>query len=404
MAEFFERLPEESVILEATGANIVSRSPNEVINIAKRASHLIRADKINPATLLVSNLNYLEGLTQSDEQVKTLLFLICLGGKYSLWEGTEAFLSALKEKHGFAGEFSRPFQRFISQRLQILSQPKTTKGFEDIEDTKKMLELLQKNGDFLNDLSELQKFFKRNISPVMPLNATWNPQLTERFRVKNAEGLWYIYSHNLRAEYLELMKKHLSSEWTGFNRFINEPWEVLKGKVNTKGNLVDIGSSIGITALEIAQALEMQGTIILLDYYNPYRNISSLRIIDYANPRRRLIPFNEAFARMEDLRANRVVMQLFGVDIGKPLSDDVQGYIQNASLVHMGNILPYIPRDKLYGSITNGFGATSESGGLLKIFNDENLPTGSLLTALTLQRNGDRVSVLRDTLKGNFQL
>jgi len=402
MTEFFRQIPEDALTPDTIVKNITHKSPDHVIHIAKYVSQLIRADKINPESVLNQSFNQLDQSTDTAEQINTLLFLICLEGKPSLWEGTTEFLNELKEKHGFTGEFSRPFQRFISQRLRILTEPKTAKRVEDVEDTKKVLELLKQNRDFFDDLLVLQEFFINNVSPIMPLNATWNPELTERFRVKNAEGLWYIYSHNLRSEYVELMQKSLSSEWTGFNRFAQESWETLIEKVNAQGNLVDIGSSIGITAVEIAQALDMHGTIILLDYYNPYRNTSALRIIDYANPQRHLIPLREAAARMEALRGGREIIQLFGVDVGKPLAGDIQRYIHNASLVHLGNILPYIPGDKLCLTITNALEATSEHGGILRIHNDETLPTDSLLTSLTLQKNGNRVMVIRDLVKGGF--
>jgi len=402
MAEFFRQIPEDALTPDTIVKNITHESPDQVIHIAKHVSQLIRADKINPEKVLSQSFDQLDQSTDTAEQINVLLFLVCLEGKPSLWEGTTEFLNELKEKHGFTGDFSRPFQRFISQRLRILTEPRTTKGTEDIEDTKKVLELLEQNRDFFDDLLVLQEFFTKDVSPIMPLNATWNPELTERFRVKNAAGLWYIYTHNLRFEYVELMQKNLSSEWTGFNRFAQESWETLKEKVNTEGNLVDIGSSIGITAVEIAQALDMHGTIILLDYYNPYRDTSALRVVDYADPQRRLIPLSEAVARMEALRGGREIIQLFGVDVGKPLAGDIQRYIQNASLVHLGNILPYIPGDKLYFTIANALEATSEHRGILRIHNDETLPTDSLFTSLTLQKNGNRVMVLRDLVKGGF--
>lgn len=402
MEDLFRSIPEDVLTPDIIVKSISHEPPDKVIRIAKFASKLIRADTIIPANILSQSLDQLDQSTDTIEQTNSLLFLACLERKPSYWEGTTEFLDELKEKYGFTGEFPRPFQKFISQRLRILSEPKTTKGFEDIEDTQKVLQLLQQNRDFFDDLLALQQFFTKKFSPIMPLNATWNPDLTERFHVKNAEGLWYIYSHGFRSEYVDLMQKNLSSEWTGFNRFAQEPWEILRGKVNTRGNLVDIGSSIGITALEITQALDMHGTIILLDYYNPYRNTSALRIIDYANPQRRLVPLGEALARMEAIRGNRVVVQLFGVDAGKLLPDDIQRYIQNASFVHLGNVLPYIPGDKLYVTIANALEAMSEHGGILKIHNDETLPAGSLLTSLTLQKNGNRVKVLRDLIKGEF--
>lgn len=400
MIESFEHIPDDALTPDILVRNITYKSPDQVIRIAKYTSQLIRTDKINPQDILSQSFDLLDQSTEDVEQTNVLLFLVCLEERPSLWEGTTEFLNELKEKHAFTDDFSHPFQRFISQRLRILTEPKTTKGFEDIEDTKKVLELLTQNRNFFDDLLGLQKFFTKNVSPIMPLNATWNPELTGRFRIKNAAGLWYIYSHNLRYEYIDLMQKNLSSEWTGFNRFAQEPWKILKEKVDTQGNLVDIGSSIGITALEIAQALDMHGTIILLDYYNPYRNTSALRIIDYANLQRRLIPLKESLARMEILRNNRVVMQLFGVDVGIPLAGDIQKYIQSASLVHLGNILPYIPGVKLYPTIANALRAMNKHGGILRIHNDEALPTGSLLTSLTIQKNENHITVLRDLVKG----
>jgi len=402
--EFFEQLPEESLTSDIIVNALTQKSPVEVIHIAKYISQLIRVGKVDPMSILNRSFSQLESGTEVEEQANSLLFLACLEGKPYLWEGTTEFINELKDQHQFSGEFSRPFQRFISQCLRVLTEPKTKKGFEDNQDTKKVLELLHQNSDFFYDLLTLQDFFTQNVSPIMPLNATWNPELTKRFRAKNAAGLWFIYSHNFRTEYLDLMKQYLSSEWTGFNRFIQEPWKTIKDKINTEGNLVDVGSSIGITALEIAQSLNMQGSIILLDYLNPYRNASSLRIIDYANPQRRLIPFDEALARMENLRDNRVIIQLFGVDMGLPIPNEIQRYIQNASLVHLGNILPYIPSDKLYYTIANSLEATSMNGGLLRINNDETLPTDSLLTSLTLQRDKNQLIILRDLTKGRFSV
>lgn len=402
MREFFQQMPQETLTPDLVVSDLQGKSPDQVIQTAGYVSQLIRTEVLSPIDTVNRCVAYIEQSSQQNEHVNALLFLTCLRGKLTFWEGTQAFLEELRERHGFTDDFSLPFQKFVSQRLRITSRPQMRIGFEDIDDTKKMLDLLRQNGEFFEDLSSLQQFFTSNISPEMPLNATWNPALTKHFGVRNASGLWYIYSHGLRAEYLELMKEHLSPEWTGFNRFIQEPWETLKDRVNTQKHLVDIGSSIGITAMEIAQILDMQGSVLLLDYHNPHRDTSSLRIIDYTNPQRRLIPFDEAIERMEAIRGNRVVIQLFGVDVGKPLSTEVQGYLHDAALVHMGNVIPYIQQENLHQALSNTFEATSENGGIFRIHNDENLPIDSVITSLTIQKKANHVIVLRELTKGRF--
>lgn len=409
MTEFFQHVPPTTLTPDMIVARVEDMSPDHLVRLAKMASHLIRTDQLNPVAILAGVFDYLEQSDRLPNQARALLFLTCLEEKPTLWPGTLDFLAELREKHHFTGEFSRPFQRFISQRLRILDEPRSQQHYENGEDphensAQKVLDLLRQNGDFFADIRALQQFFTATISPVMPLNATWHPKLTRRFGARHAVGLWYIYAHHLGDEYVELMQQHLSSEWTGFNRFMAESWDVLREQVDREGSLVDIGSSIGITAIEIAQALNMRGPVFLLDYYNPYRDTSSLRIIDYANPQPRLIPFNEALTRMEALRGNKVVMQLFNVDIGKPLPEDIERHIHDAALVHMGNLLPYIPRQKLYHTITNALKTTSTQGGVLKIHNDKSLPTDSLLTSLTIQRSGDRITIMRDLVKGHFHL
>lgn len=404
MAEFFNHVPAGVIAPDFPLESVAASEPDQLVRLAKYTSHLIRVDALNPRDVLAGFFDYLEDATRLEDQARALLFLTCLEEKPTLWPGTQEFLDELRVNHGFDGEYTRPFQRFVSQRLRILTEPHAQKGYEDVEGTQKVLDLMRHNHDFFIDLLVLQEYFTRHISPVMPLNATWNPELTEQFQQKSAVGLWYIYAHHLGMEYVELLQKHLSSEWTGFNRFMGESWDVLRDKIDLGGSLVDIGSSIGITAIEIAQALNMTGPIFLLDYYNPYRNTSSLRIIDYANPQQRLIPFNEALVRMEALRGSKVVVQLFNVDSGKPFPKDIKGYIRDAALVHMGNLLPYIPRQKLYQTILNALEITCREGGILKIHNDHALPTDSLLTSLSIQLNGDRVTILRDLVKGHFHL
>lgn len=105
---------------------------------------------------------------------------------------------------------------------------------------------------------------------------------------------------------------------------------------------------------------------------------------------------------MEELRGERVIIQLFGVDIGKPLSSEVKEYLHDAALVHMGNVLLYIQRENLYNALRNAFEATSESGGVFRIHNDGNLPIDSIVTSLTIQKQGNRVIVLYELTKGRF--
>jgi phosphopantothenoylcysteine decarboxylase/phosphopantothenate--cysteine ligase len=190
------------------------------------------------------------------------------------------------------------------------------------------------------------------------------------------------------------LKEYLTSEWTGFNRFNKEPWDNLRNNVDQNGKLVDLGSSIGITALEIGNAIDFEGEIILVDYYNPYREISSLRVIDYAENTSRLIPFKETLERMEVLRGNKIVHYLFGVDVGVSFSEKVLENISNASLVHVGNVLPYVPSKKLFQTLKNALMITSKNGGVLRVHNDNNLPTGALLQSLTVLRENKKLLLI----------
>ncbi len=403
MAELLQHFPQDTSLRpDLIFTDFQHRTPDQVLQIARYVSGLADAGSLNTAEVLNSCFSYIEGSSQLNGQLNSILFLVSIDKKPIFSGETLTFLSDLRKAHNFQGDFPPPFQKFVNERIKKLSEPRAKQDIGDTEDTKKVLDLLQQNGEFLGDVLDLQQFFTANISPVMPLNATWNPALTRRFGERNATGLWYVYSHGFREEYLELMKKHLSPEWTGFNRFAQEPWEALRDKVKIDGHLVDIGSSIGITAMEIAQTLGMQGPIILLDSHNPHRDSSSLRVIDYSDPRRRLIPFEEAIDRMELMREEKVVMQLFGVDIGQPLLDEVQGYLDDASLVHMGNILPYIQPENLYDALRNAFTSTSENGGVLRIHNDANLPIDSVITSLTIQRQVNQVSILRDLTKARY--
>ena len=376
--------------------------PTDVISAASSISELFKTKDIAPRPLITTALQELQQADSLNQQVLILTFSFLLEGKPQLHEETEEFLTEIAASHNYTGEFSQPFKRFISERLRIASVPQARRGIENPIETRRMFELLRTNSEFFHDLVGLQDYFSQQISPVMPLNGTWNPLLTERFKVRGAEGLWYVYSHNRREDYLRLMKQLMSSEWTGFNRFATEPWDTVGKIVNKEGNFLDIGSSIGISAVEIAKALQMQGSIILLDYHNPLRNLSSLRIIDYANPNRRLVSLNEALAKMEDLREDRVLTTLYGVDFGEPLNPSIKTLIQDSALVHCANTIPYLPPIKLHQAIRNAIEATNPEGGILKFHNDSSLPIDNIFHSITMQRQRDSLRILPDFVKGRF--
>lgn len=379
---------------------IKSIPPQDIINTAFEISDCIKNKNLQPKQLIATAFQELEQENSSSEQAHILTFLFLLEGKANLHEETDNFLEDLSIVHSYKNEFSTPFKRFISERLRI--ETKAHRKIENSEETKHMLILLKNNNNFFHDIVKIQNYFTQKVSPVMPLNSTWNPLLTEKFKLKGIEGLWYIYANNKSVDYVELMKQQMTSEWTGFNRFNNEPWDNIRKFVNKQGHLIDIGGSIGISAIEIANALQMLGPIIILDYHNPLRQISSLRIIDYANPESRLISITEASSRIDAIKENRVLMTLFGIDFGMPLSDDVKSLINNSAFVHCGNVLPYLPLIDFNQAIKNNIEATSPSGGILKIHNDESLPLDNILSSITLQRQENRLHVLSDLLKTKY--
>lgn len=383
--------------------NEIKNSPlTNVVAIANAISEVFRTRDVEPEPLITTALQELQQTDSLNQQTLILTSLFLLEGKSQLYEGTEEFLTGIAANHNYTGELSQPFKHFISERLRIANDPRTHRKIENPVETKRMLETLRTNSEFFHDLIGLQDYFNQRISPVMPLNGTWNPLLTERFKVRGIEGLWYIYSHNRREDYLQLMKQLMSSEWTGFNRFATEPWDTVEKIVNKEGSLLDIGSSIGISAVEIAKSLQMQGRIILLDYHNPLRNLSSLRIIDYENPNRRLVSLNEALAKMEDLRENRALTTLYGVDFGEPLNPSIKTLIQNSALVHCANTIPYLAPVKLHQAVRNAIEATNPEGGILKLHNDGSLPFDNIFHSVTMQRQKDNLHVLSDLVKGRF--
>lgn len=402
MQENLHVIPEGEIYSAQILNRVKTSTPTGLVIATNTVSELLRTKDIEPRPLITTALQELQQADSLNQQALILTFSFLLEGKSQLHEGTEEFLTEIAASHNYIGEFSQPFKRFISERLRIASAPGANRRIENPIETKRMLEILRTNSEFFHDLIGLQDYFSQHISPVMPLNGTWNPLLTERFKARGTEGLWYVYSHNRREDYLQLMKKLMSSEWTGFNRFATEPWDTVGKIVNKEGSLLDIGSSIGISAVEIAKALQMQGRIILLDYNNPLRNLSSLRIIDYANPNRRLVSLNEALAKMEDLREGRVLTTLYGVDFGEPLNPSIKTLIQDSALVHCANTIPYLPPIKLHQAIRNAIEATSPEGGILKLHNDGSLPFDNIFHSVTMQRQGDNLHVLPDLVKGRF--
>jgi hypothetical protein len=378
---------------------VVHSPPRDAVQLSEFASGMIQDGVFSAVKVVSEAMNTFENSQDVSEQAKLLVFLLNLEEKPRLHEGTEELLDELKGRHEYTEIFSPAFQRFISERLRLIKDPRSRRGYEDIEETKKIIDLLKQNQEFFYDLISLQEFFTSNVSPRMPVNATWNPDLTQRFRVKNAAGLWYVYSHGFHEEYIRSMKEHFSSEWTGFNRFAEEPWEVLGSYITKNGNMLDVGSSIGISAVEIAQLLGIQGSIILVDFYNPFRNASSLRVIDYAQPQRRFILLDDAIRRMEILRGARMIIQLFGVDIGKPLSAEVSNIITGSAFVHCANTFPYIQSSEQFQAVENILQITDVNGGILRIHQDQNLPLDNHVTSITLQRRGSSLSVLRDFVK-----
>lgn len=377
-------------------------TPNEVLATAADITDAIRGRGISSKTFIDQTLTEIQTTDSLDEQAGLITFAFSVEKNGQPAEQTSRFLNELTTAHGYTDELSEPFKRFIDKRLRIANETSRHK-VGDPEGTKRMLELLKANGDFFHDVIDIQNHFSATVSPVMPLNSTWNPLLTEAFDVRGAEGLWFVYANNKREEYARMMKQQMSSEWTGFNRFVEEPWDEIQPHINKSGNFVDIGSSIGISAAEITKTLDMQGSIILLDSLDPFRRETSLRVIDYANPERKLIPLSEALEDMNALLGGRAVTTLFGVDIGQPLSPDVEATAGNAALVHCANLLPYLPPERVYPAIRNALQLTSPQGGVLKFHNDDSLPIDNVLLSLALQRDSNRATVLPNLTKGKFQ-
>ena len=384
----------------STLKKVRTSSPDGIVSVARSISDLIKASDPSTELLFAHSFEQLQQTRSLDEQALILAFTFLLEGRAQLHEKTDDFLSELAACHNYKGQFTQSFRRFISERLRIAGTPQARRKTEDGEGTRKMLELLNVNEDFFHDIVDLQDYFSSHVSPVMPLNATWNPLLTDLFKVRGVEGLWYVYANNKRAEYVEAMKQQVSSEWTGFNRFATEPWDQIRQVVKKAGHMVDIGSSIGVSAIEIARELGMQGPIILVDYYNPLRRNSALRIIDYASPDGRFISLTEATAQMDDLRGDRVLVTLFGFDFGMVLPSDVKRIVANAAIVHCANVLPYLPVANLYQAIRNSIEITNSEGGILKFHNDDVLPIDNILRSIILQKNEDTLSILPGSTRG----
>lgn len=400
MFERFHELPQSEITPTTVVDTVLSLKPEELVPFTQSVSILLESEQLPAHDLVHQFINKVEKIDDIDQQSLILSALLLLEGRQTFYHGTEEFLSDLKKNHDENVTFSLPFQRFISERLRMSYDFRSKKIYENSEEAKKVLDLIRVNKDFFHDVLGIQEHFTRTISPTMPLNATWNPDLTQKFRLRNAAGLWYIYAHNLRDLYVESMKQHMSSEWTGFHRFEHEPWDYINTKVRKDGKLVDVGSSIGISALEIAHGLKMNGTIVLVDYYNPFRQSTSLRVTDYKSTEGKFIPINEAIARMEQLRGDRLVVTLYGIDIGKPLSPEVSTYVDGAAFVHVANTLPYIPLDNMYQAMYNLLSITSPQQGVLRTYNDDTLPLAHLIRSLTLKRDGDKIVVFRELLRG----
>lgn len=231
---------------------------NEISNDSKGDAKILKS----VASTLIQELSK---KVKVEEQGKLLALLFLIESSSEFFEGTEEFLTQLSGIHGVENNFSLPFKRFLSKRLQIARNATRRLKIGNPEDGQAVLHLMQTNSQFFLDLIELQDFFSQNISPVLALNGTWNPLCTQRFGLRGIAGLKYVYSHNENNEYRRLMKQQMSSEWTGFNRFREEPWSDLENYIDKDGDLLDIGSSIGISALEIADILDIKGSVILVD-------------------------------------------------------------------------------------------------------------------------------------------
>lgn len=400
MLERFQKFPQSEIKPTTVVDTVLSLKPEELAPFAQSVSQLLKSEQFPAHDLIHEFIDRVEKIENIDQQSLLLSALLLLEGRQFFYPGTEEFLSDLKKNHDESITFSLPFQRFVSERLRMSYGSRSKKTYEKSEEARKVLDLMRVNKDFFCDVLDIQEYFTRIISPTMPLNATWNPDLTQKLRLKSAAGLWYVYAHNLRALYVESMKQHMSSEWTGFDRFEHEPWNYISTKVRKDGKLVDVGSSIGVSALEIAHSLKINGTIVLVDYYNPFRQSTSLRVIDYKSTEGKFISINEATTRMEQLRGDRFVVTLYGIDIGKPLSPEVSTHVDDAAFVHAANTLPYIPLDNMYQVMYNLLSITSPQQGVLRTYNDEALPLTYLIRSLTLKRDGDKIVVFRELLKG----
>lgn len=66
-------------------------------------------------------------------------------------------------------------------------------------------------------------------------------------------------------------------------------------------------------------------------------------------------------------------------------------------------MLPYLRQEKLRQAIKNSIEATNPNKGLLKFHNDSTLPIDNIFYGVTLQRDGGKLQVLPDSIRGKFQ-
>lgn len=336
-------------------------------------------------------------LAGADSRVTANCIYVLLGlvGPPRLWHGTKALVESLVRRHNVSLRIPPAMYVFVSDRLEAVARSHGRRGFEDPDSARLVLELMSSNSGFLRAIVELSAFFERYVSPEMPLNATWHPVLSDYFGVDNRAGLRIVAeSATAREVYVASMKRHLSSEYTGFNRFAAEDWLALKPFVDRRGKFVDIGSGPGSSSLEVASALEMEGAIVLLDRVDPFRADGYGRIVDYGRVPTETIEHHVARRRIRDLQGELKVVQLYGVDIGAPIARGVWQIVQDASFVLVANVLPYVPVRRRWRAIFTALLAASAAGGVVRFHTDADLPLGGLVRSLTIRKAHGRATVL----------
>lgn len=118
------------------------------------------------------------------------------------------------------------------------------------------------------------------------------------------------------------------------------------------------------------------------------------KVVDYDAAEPKFIPLREAPVRMDQLKKDRAVVGLFGLDFSEPLSNAIKKYLKLISFTHSANTLIYLNPEKVFQFIINAIESTKSEGGVIKLHNDPNLGYDPLFYSLTLKKDNEKLKVL----------